>query len=182
MQRRKITRSQFLGTSLGLPLLTASALRNMGPFNTHSSSRETYTMNERIKSAREAGLKILNPGKKDLEHGLELHRNSVVVETYGFMPRAAFDGAAIDKAVKSGASLLEVHDLEEDMLMTRFAINERERTEFKNAWEASGVTCVFQNAGEESNDIKVLIKRLASFNYATDMMPDFVRKAVLPAQ
>jgi membrane dipeptidase len=180
MQRRKITRSQFLGTSLGLPLLTASALRNMSPFNTHAPAHETYIMNERIKSAREAGLKILKPGKKDLEHGLELHRNSVVVETYGFMPRAAFDGAAIDKAVKSGASLLEVHDLEEDMLMTRFAIIEKERTEFKNAWEASGVTCVFQNAGEESNDIKVLIKRLASFNYATDMMPDFVRKAVLP--
>ena len=180
MQKRAITRSQFLGTSLGLPLITASAMRNGLFGNAADSLQETYVLNEQMKSDRELALKILKPSKSDLEHGMELHRNSVVVETYGFMPRAAIDGEVFDTAIKNGASLLELHDLEEDMLMTRFANNERERIEFKNAWEAAGVTCIFQNAGEESNDIKILIKRLASFNYATDMMPDFVRKAVLP--
>jgi|WetSurMetagenome_2_1015567.scaffolds.fasta_scaffold38797_3 membrane dipeptidase len=180
MQKRTITRSQFLGTSLGLPLLTASAMRNELYRHSPEIRQETFSLNEQMKSDRELALKILKPDRKDLEHGLELHKNSVVVETYGFMPRAALDGDAFETAVKNGASLLELHDLEEDMLMTRFAIHEKERAEFKNAWEAAGVTCIFQNAGEESNDIKVLMKRLASFNYATDMMPDFVRKAILP--
>jgi membrane dipeptidase len=180
MHKRKITRGQFLGTSLGLPLLTASAIRNSDLSTFPEPQQQTFQLNDQMIADREVALKILKPTKKDLEHGMELHKNSVVVETYGFMPRAALDGDIFAAAVKNNASVLELHDLREDMLMTRFAINERERKEFKNAWDVSGVTCVFQNAGEESNDIKVLLKRLANFNYTTDMMPDFVRKAIIP--
>ena len=131
-------------------------------------------------SDREAGLKYLKPSKKDLEHGLELHRNSLVMETYGFMPRAAPDGDAFASKMKENASPTELQDMQEEMIMTRFADNPREREEFENAWEVSGVTCVFQNAAEESNDIEVLLKRLANFTYSTDKMGDFVRKAVTP--
>lgn len=70
--------------------------------------------------------------------------------------------------------------MKEDMSMTRFVDNERERKEFENAWKASGVTCVFQNTGEEDNAVERLLKRLARFTYSTDMMGDFVRKAVTP--
>ena len=31
-------------------------------------------------------LRILNPSAKELEHGLELHKNSLVFDAYGFMP------------------------------------------------------------------------------------------------
>lgn len=50
------------------------------------------------------------------------------------------------------------------------------------AWNAADVTCVFQNAVEESNTVKVLLKRLARFIYVyvTDNMPDFVGKAIHP--
>lgn len=125
-------------------------------------------------------LNILNPTRKQMEHGLELHRNSLVIDTYGFMPRAAVDGAAIAAAINDNASPLEIRDMREDMSMTRFVVNEREREEFENAWKVAGVTCVVQNAGEEGNEVKRLLKRLASFTYATDMMRDFVRKSVTP--
>jgi len=49
-----------------------------------------------------------------------------------------------------------------------------------DAWEAAGVTCIFQNAGEEGIAISRLLKRLARFTYVTDMMRDFVYKAVTP--
>jgi membrane dipeptidase len=100
------------------------------------------------------------------------------MDSYGFMPRAARDASVITAAIKDSASPLEIQDLEEDMSMTRFVINEKEKAEFKNAWIASGVTCVVQNAGEEGNDVKRLLKRLAHFTYTTDMMRDFIRKAV----
>jgi membrane dipeptidase len=180
MHKKTITRGQFLGTSLGIPLLSISAFRHDNPGNPSAPQQETFQLTEQMKADREAALKILQPSRKDLEHGLELHRNSLVMETYGFIPRAAIDGDLINQAIQNNASALEIHDLSEDMLMTRYATNEREKQEFKNAFEASGVTCVFQNAGEESNDIQVLLKRLANFTYATDRMPDFMRKAVIP--
>jgi membrane dipeptidase len=96
------------------------------------------------------------------------------------MPRAAMDVDLIAAAIKDSASPLEIQDMEEDMSMSRFVINERERAEFKNAWNASGVTCVIQNAGEEGNEVKRLLKRLAHFTYTTDMMRDFISKAVTP--
>ncbi len=137
-------------------------------------------VNEKIKADYEVGLNILKPSKKQLEHGMELHRNSLVIDSYGFMPRAARDGAVITAAINDSASPLEIQDLEEDMSMSRFVIDEKEKAEFKNAWIASGVTCVIQNAGEEGNEVKRLLKRLAHFTYTTDMMRDFISKAVTP--
>lgn len=139
-------------------------------------------INEQIKLDFEKARNILNPSQKQLEHGLELHKNSMVVDCYGFMPRAANDGALLSAAINSKASQLEIQDMQEDMSMSRFVIDKRERDEFQNAWKASGVTCVIQNAGEEGNDVKRLLKRLAHFTYTTDMLRDFVSKAVTPEE
>ena len=144
------------------------------------SPQQSFQMNEQIKEAYEIALNILKPSRKQLEHGLELHKNSLVFDTYGFMPRAAVDGSLIVTAINDHASQLEIQDMREDMSMSRFVINEREREEFENAWKASGVTCVFQNAGEEGNAVDRLLKRLAHFTYTTDMMKEIVGKAVTP--
>ncbi|NMA19604.1 MAG: dipeptidase, partial [Lentisphaerae bacterium] len=45
----------------------------------------------------------------------------------------------------------------------------------------AGVDCVFQNSGEESNDIERLIKRLARRTYLCDKMPDVITRAAFPA-
>jgi membrane dipeptidase len=137
-------------------------------------------MNEIIQRAREIALSILKPSQRELEHGMELHRNSIVCEAYGFAPRAAVDGDAVKAAVEAGASEAELQDMMEDMRMTRYVTDPGEREEFMTAWEAAGVTCILQNAGEEGNSIPRLIKRLARFTYVTDMMRDFVQKAVTP--
>ena len=137
-------------------------------------------MNEAIQHAREVALGILKPSPRDIEHGMELHRNSIVCDSYGFAPRAAVDGAAVAAAIEAGASEVEVRDMMEDMSMTRFVTDEREKQEFMAAWEAAGVTCIVQNAGEEGQSALRLVKRLARFTYTTDMMRDFIQKAVTP--
>src|SRR5690606_21552986 len=111
-----------------------------------------FKMTDQIKEAFDRGLNILKPTKKQLEHGLALHRNAVVIDTYGFIPRAAHDGAIVNAAISDRASQLELQDMEEEMSMTRYVISQREREELENAFKASGVTCVIQNAGEEGND------------------------------
>lgn len=191
MKTRSIRRREFLGGSLGLSIAGAAAALAAGPAGGSGQQLASadgdadatagdWEANEVIQNARRVALDVLKPNKKDLEHGLELHANSLVFDIYGFAPRAAVDGDAIRRAVEAGASAIEVKDMREDMSMTRCVTDPAERAEFVQAWEAAGVTCIFQNAGEEGQDPMRLIKRLARFTYATDMMPEFMPKAVTP--
>ena len=177
---KKISRSQFIGTSIGLSVLSSTKLFGSSIDRLMEPYEEAFYMNEKIKSAYDTALNILNPTKAQLEHGLELHRNSIVFDAYGFQPTATVDADIVITAIKNNASELELHDLYEDMTRTRYVKVEKERKEFENAWKASGVTCVFQNAGEEGNSIEKLLKRLARFTYSTDVMKDFLIKAVSP--
>jgi membrane dipeptidase len=101
--------------------------------------------NEVIERARQAALNVLNPNSKDLEHGLELHAKSMVIDAYGFSPRTAIDGDAMRAAIEAGASELELQDMHEDMIMTRAVDNAAELEEHRSAWKAAGMTCIFQN-------------------------------------
>jgi len=139
-----------------------------------------HSVNEKMKEAWEVALKILKPNQRDLKRGLEIHANSIVIDAYGFAPRSAIDGDIVKAAIEEGASNIEIRDMIENMEMTRCVSDPVERIEFISAWEAAGVTCILQNAGEEGQDIRKLIKRLAHFTYVTDMMRDFIQKAVIP--
>ena len=153
-------------------------------FNLHvraaAATQPFATDNEKINKAREVALGVLKPTPTQLEHGLRLHGESLVFESYGFAPRAAVDGEKFKAAVESGASEAELTDLREEMMMTRWATDARERKEFLDAMHAAGVTCIFQNAGEEGSDPLRLIKRLARFTYATELGRETCFKAVRP--
>ncbi len=136
--------------------------------------------NEKIRKAREVALAVLKPSARDLEAGMAWHANALVFESYGFAPRAALDGAKFAALVESGLSEAELTDWREEMSMTRWATDAGERREFLEAFRAAGVTCIFQNAGEEGSDPLRLIKRLARFIYATDVAREVCCKAVGP--
>ncbi len=176
MNSHRFPRREFLKTSFGLSLGCAAG----SMMSSFASGEEPQDRNEAIKAARQQALDVLKPSAKDLQHGLELHKHSIVFDAYGFAPRAALDGNALREAVLAGASEIELQDLREEMSMTRCVTDEAERAEFMEAWKASGVTCIFQNAGEEGQEPLRLLKRLARFTYVTDMLGDFVTKAVTP--
>ena len=136
--------------------------------------------NDPIERDRQLATEILMPSRRDLEYGLGLHRESLVFDAYGFAPRAAVDGDAVRALTEAGASNAELQDQREDMTMTGAATVERERQEFIRAWSASGVTCIFQNCGEESSDPMRLIKRLARFTFLTDHLRGTLRRATIP--
>ena len=140
----------------------------------------TERLNPKIAASRQAALQILKPTLAQLDRGLRLHAESIVFDSYGFSPRAAVDGEALATLVQDGASTIELDDVREDMVMTRVATDPVQEQEYRDAWRASGVTCIFQNAGEEGQDPMRLIKRLARFTYVTDMMRGFVAKAASP--
>lgn len=169
MNRRSILRS--------LPLAAAAV-----PFHIHVRGQEARriwaTGNPAIDRPREIALGILRPSQAQIERAWELHFGSVVFESYGFAPRFAIDGEALNAAIDSGASRDELNDLREGMMMNQGAVSERERKEFLDAFHAAGVTCIFQNAGEEGSDPLRLIKRLAHFTRATDLMKPALSKVV----
>ena len=174
-------RRTFLAGSAGLTAATAATAAE----TTNSESREaaddlTRALNPRIQADRQAALAILKPNARTLERGLRLHAESVIFDGYGFSPRAALDGDAYADAVNRGASGAELKDLREEMSMTRYVFDPIEQREYRDAWRSSGVTCIFQNAGEEGQDPLRLIKRLARFTYATDMLHEVVSKAAVP--
>ena len=137
-------------------------------------------MDEGIGRAREAALQVLKPSARDLEHGLELHADCIVVDAYGFAPRFGVDGEALRLALAEGASERELSDMREEMWMAGGARDADQRARFIEAWEASGVTCVVQNAGQEGMEIARILRRLAHFTYLTDVMRDEVARAVAP--
>ncbi|MCA9034113.1 MAG: membrane dipeptidase [Planctomycetaceae bacterium] len=145
-----------------------------------SLSALTHNLNPQIRNARDIALSILKPTAMELERGLRIHSESVVFDSYGFSPRAAIDGDLLAKQMEAGASQQEIEDLREEMTMTRYVRDLVEQQEYLSAWRASGVTCVFQNAGQEGQDPMRLVKRLARFTFATDMLRDSVVKAAVP--
>lgn len=138
-------------------------------------------MDERIVEARDIGLAALKPTPRQLEHGVELHRASTVVESYGFAPRGRIDGEAMRAAIEQGASELELQDIHERSLLAGFLEDESVQSEVMEAWEAAGVTCIGQNAGEEGQSVERLLKRLAWFTRVTDSIPHLIGKATTPA-
>jgi membrane dipeptidase len=73
-----------------------------------------------------------------------------------------------------------LEDLETEMLLARVASDASQLDEYLEAWRASGVTCVFQNAGEEGSSPLRLLKRLAYFTYLTDRLRGRVARAAFP--
>jgi len=137
-------------------------------------------MNKKIQQARDVALDILKPSKSHLEHGLELHENALVIESYGLGLSAPVDPDPVNTAIEEGASDRELQDLTEDMSMTRWALAPELQQEYREAWQASGVTCTFQNAGEECNDPLRLMKRFARHTYLNDAMPDLLQRVTTP--
>ncbi len=186
--RRLKGRRDFLATVSASILLTSSprgfaqdAAHDDEPQDRTGSGALTERLNPKIAAARDTALRILKPSANELERGLRLHAESLVFDSYGFSPRAAIDGNALAKAIEAGASRIEIKDLQEEMAMTRVATDPVEQQEYRDAWRASGVTCIFQNAGEEGQDPMRLIKRLARFTYVTDLLRGFVAKAAVPS-
>lgn len=138
------------------------------------------TTNPVIIKGRDAALAVLQPTPAELERGLELHRHSLVFDSYGFAPRAAIDGEALKALDTAGASDIELADAREEMSMTRAGLVQQEREEFCEAFRCAGVTAIFQNAGEEGQDPLRLLKRLARFTWLGDNLRGTLQRSTRP--
>ena len=125
---------------------------------------------------------ILQPSKKDLEHGLELHRNSYVFDAYGFTPSGGGKNTRLDELIRQHASRDELLYAAEEFRMNQAYKNPEMQKRLAEVWQHAGVDCIFQNSGVEGNDIENLLKRLGAFTAVTDRLNSFYERAVFPDQ
>jgi membrane dipeptidase len=181
MEQRAISRRTLLAGTAALGLATA-ARRTSAQNSPPKTSRHPLleTQHPGIVKARDAALAVLKPTAAQLERGLALHARSLVFDSYGFAPRAGVDVDQLQAAIAAGSSDAVLDDLRETMTMTRAVTVPEEREEFREAMHCGGVTCIFQNAGEEGHDPLRLMKRLSHFTYLGDTLRDTLVRATLP--
>ena len=138
-------------------------------------------LQEKIEYYRKLALDRLQPSEKDLRHGLELHQNSYVFDAYGFMALGWGDSSRIKMLIEKNASRDEVRAATEELCMTECYKDPANQAVLKEVWDAAGVDCIFQNSGEESNEIERLIRRLSNYTSTVDRIP-FYERAVYPEQ
>ena len=134
--------------------------------------------NPSIREHREFALAALNLSPAQLEHGLQLHRDSIVIDAYGFSAFASPDYTRVKQAMADGLNLGSVRATQLTSSMTRMADDQTQREYFIEAWRAAGVTCLMRNSGEEGNSIERMLPRLAHNTYTTDRLSDVMHRIV----
>lgn len=140
-------------------------------------------MSRSFEECRKIGLEVLKPSESELQHGLELHQESLVWDAYGFAPigQGTYP-EQIRQIIAAGAGRDEISDAIEEFNMLGSLELPRMLEQITEAWNWSGVDCVFQNAGVEGNSIEQLIKRLSCFTYVADRHSELYSRVVFPEQ
>lgn len=127
-----------------------------------------------IAETRAIGLDVLQASPREVEAGLALHEDALVVEPYSLGIYAPQDWVKLREAQDAGASSEELRDMTEENGMLGHLEDEASRQNYRLAWETAGVNCIFQGAGEEGNDPARLLKRLARYTHLIDAMPELL--------
>ena len=137
-------------------------------------------MDDIVDRAWEAGLECLKPRQQDLEHGLELHRESLVFELYGFAPKLAADTEAINVAIDSGDPPDDVQELIAASRVLAFLESADTRDIYTRAWERAGVDCMFYNVAGMDRPPGVMMQQLGRHLHLMDQLGDVVQRVTRP--
>ena len=116
-------------------------------------------MNELVEKARQKALDVLKPTEAQLEHGLELHRELTVCDSFSFLPNV-WAKDVVDELAEMREQELGARQWawESGMLRGIAGTGDPEAgKEFLDAIETSGLTCLVQTVAEgksREQDIK----------------------------
>lgn len=139
-------------------------------------------MFERWHDIRQAALDVLQPSERDLAHGLELHKNSIVFDAYGFMPTGGGKCPRLDELIRAGAGRDELTRSREEFIMNSSFDDPDMFALLREAWEFSGVDCTFLNSGLEGNDTETMLHRLSNYTALIDRKNELYERAIFPQQ
>ena len=128
--------------------------------------------------AREKALALLQPTPAQLEHGLELHKESLVVDAFGFAPYSLTRRAieALNRLNEQGSTLEAWQDRRLAQRVLDKAHDPEAREQCAIAWRDAGVTGTMQTCGGQEAVSKT-IRHFSRFFYVWDRMPEQFQKA-----
>jgi membrane dipeptidase len=107
------------------------------------------TTEQNIKTRWKIALDVLKPSRRQLEHGLELHRQSLVCDSFAFMPnvwnRELFDH--LNRMLADGAGVQEWSDEQTYYRFFCMTQDPQAAGDFVKALQAPGVTAFVQTVG-----------------------------------
>lgn len=113
---------------------------------------------------------LLNPSQRDWDHGLELHHQSVICDSFSIGFSAATPGERIRKAMlEEGAPRAQVVDMMAEAMVLGWADDPAQRDELAGTLDMIGLTFWFQNV-ECAETGLAQIKRLARYLYLADAL------------
>ncbi len=107
-------------------------------------SRKNALCEKYIRDCRNAAIKALKLSRKDLEHGLALHANSLVFDAFCLGFHAPVDGLQLKQAMAQGASFSEIRAMTVRMSHLGWLAPGRKEL-LRLILRASGLTGFFQN-------------------------------------
>lgn len=131
-----------------------------------------------IEEAWARAKELLGATDAQIEHGLDVHRSSIVVDGYGFNPRPNTRAMAdrLNAFAAAGADYRSFESLRLECNETAAIWDPEAFEQFKTAWDASGVTCIVQNVGR-SRTLDLAREAVARFTHKGDRLRHFVTKA-----
>jgi hypothetical protein len=124
------------------------------------------THNDHMQMTWQSALDVLKPSAAELEHGLALHRDALVIDTFGFSPKIWTQEIVdtINRWGDEGMGVME-HDTRQTMLRIHgFSEDPAGRAEFVQALDAAGVDALVQTVGGGSSVAGVL-KNMAAHRH-----------------
>ena len=136
-------------------------------------------MQERIAAARARARDLLRPTKAQIEHGLRLHRESLVVDAFGFAPYASTRKMveSLNEWNDQGATNAELQAKQLEMRVMEPTRDAEAREQYVTVWRAAGVTGAMQNLGGQGPLYRSL-HHFARFFRVWDCMPEVSRRAI----
>ncbi len=131
-----------------------------------------------IRESWERGLKVLQPSESNLVRGLDLHRDALVLDTFGFLPMAWNAKATHDWNALIDANLgVEKFQFEGGLIRSLAPVFDTgSKQEFLEAIHVSGVNGMFHSAAEGKSQEQD-IKRLAASTHLCGAFGDRVWQA-----
>ena len=136
-------------------------------------------MDPKIITCHDKAKAVLKPTAAQLDRGLELHRDLLVCDAFGFSPLTLSESAVreVNALIDEGYSGRDLSMFLQDLRATSHATDERCREQYQQAFEAAGVDAIVATAAQ-GQYVDIAVRGLARHQMICDEMPDFMRKAL----
>ena len=135
-------------------------------------------MHDLIRTCHERARSALGATQAQVEHGLELHRNSFVCDLFAFSPRATnrYELEHVNQVISAGGRSDEIQEAAEDAARLGPVCDRQVRQAFATVLETTGIDCLVSTVGLGPT-MRRGLRNVARFTYLCDSLAGIIGKA-----